>query len=635
MVNRVKKQLAKKIFLNILFVLVSAIVLTWFLEYRYFVNDAGRAFGMVFERPRIFFYTALIITIILTFVYALTWRPGLSVALLMVAIIIITYIHINKFVSRGTPLLPEDFQLADQAGQLAKFIDIGALIRMIIACLLSLFLGILFDVKTKNALRFAFPENLPWWLKRMIIPRVAVMGMMFGLFIATTDFVRNHEGVAYQRVEWLETTLTAWNQTRNYDENGFILGFLYNMRKISLEEPEGYSEERISEISQKYNDKKAADDTRTSLKDADYNIVVILNESFYDPELLRDYYDFSAADGSGSGEVTPNWRKITEKYPSGYMYSTEYGGGTANVEFEIFTGLTNYWANTVPFTDIFPRLGSVESIASFTKENGGYKTLALHPFNGGMYKRNIALKVEGYDDFKDLAQFDFAEHDENSQYVNDRSSYQQVLKTLRENKDKQTIELVTMQNHLPYDYDVYSTHDFVVSGEEQWEKEKIETYLQSLHQSDKYLGEFIAELEKMDEKTVVLFFGDHSPGIFGKASSSSSLADRNVSQLTPYFVYANFDYDFKPAGYSGATEDLPAIVSEMSLPTTTPNCLTNTLYNVLGVEKPTLGYLLDEVCRDVPVLTPRYLDGKEIKAKSAEDYAQVVYDVLGGQRFWK
>ena len=630
MARNSQSRLVKKLLLNALLVFVASVVLAWFLEYRYFVNDAGKAFGFVFERPLVFLYTALVIAVIVTFVYAITWRPGLSIAIVLVLIIIITYIHINKFVSRGSPLLPEDFQLADQAGELAKFIDVGVLVRMIIACILSVFLGVVFDIKTRTVFRFSFPENLPWWLKRMIIPRVAVAGMMIGLFMITTDFVRNHQGLAYQQVNWLNTTFTAWNQNRNYDENGFLLGFLYNLKKVSLEEPEGYGEEKIDEISREYSERKTASDaSRTDLKDTDYNIVVILGESFYDPELVRDYYDFSA------GDVTPNWHRIASGNPSGYMYSPEYGGGTANVEFEIFTGLSNYWANTVPFTDIFPRLERVDSVASWAKNTGGFKqAVALHPFNGGMYKRNIALKVEGYDDFVDVLRFDFTEHDGNSQYINDRSSYQQALKTLRENKDKQMIELVTMQNHLPYNHENYSSYDFTVSGEDEDTKNSMEAYLQSLHNSDKYLGEFIDELEKMDEKTVVLFFGDHSPGIFVKTNGSSSLAERNVSQLTPYFIYANFDYDFGAAGYPGASEDLPSVVSSMSLPTTTPNCLSNTLYNVMRLKKPTLGYLLDDVCRDAPALSSRYLDGREIKTEAVEDYKQIVYDVLGGQQYF-
>lgn len=628
MVTRSKKRLARKIILNILLIFLGALFLTWFLEYRYFINDAGSAFNLVFERPKVFFYNVLIMSIFLVFVYALTFRPFLSISILWVVIIIITYIHINKYVARGTPLLPEDFQLADQAGQLAKFIDVGALIRMILACILSLFVGVALDIKTRKYLRFEFPENLPFWMKRMIIPRVAVMGMMIGAFMITTDFVRNHAGIAYEKIEWLDSTLTAWNQNRNYDQNGFILGFLYNWNKVQLDEPEGYSEETIAKISSEYAAKKAEDEDRIKFEDLDCNVVIVLNESFYDPELLRDFYDFSADD------VTPNWRKLSEKYPSGYMYSTDYGGGTANVEFEVFTGLTNYWANTVPYTDIFPRLGSVDSVASWTKKSG-YGATALHPFNGGMYKRDLALKVEGYDEFTDLSGFDFTDHDGNSQYVNDHSSYQQALKVLKENDGHQMIELVTMQNHLPYNYDIYSEHDFAVSGEEQNVKEDIETYLQSLHNSDKYLGEFIDELEKIDEKTVVMFFGDHSPGIFGKANGSSKSFDRNVAQLTPYFIYSNFDYDVHSAGYSGATADLPEVVKTMSLPTTTPNCLANTLYNTLNVEKPILGYLLDEVCRDEPVLSSRYLDGKEIDSTAVEAYKQVVYDVLGGERYYQ
>lgn len=622
-----QRKIIVRILLNILVLVSGAIFVTWFLEYRYFMHDANEAWNFVFDRPRVFLFNAFLVLLTLGVLYMMSWRSFTAISVSWAFIIIVTYIHINKFASRGTPLLPEDFQLADQAGALVGFIDIWSLVRMILATIIVLVIGGFLDQKTSRWLKIEIPGNLPFWLKKLWIPRVAIAVILAGIFMVSTDFIRNHAGTAYERIDFLNTKLTAWNQNRNYDENGFILGFLYNWKKVSLEEPEDYSAEKISEIWSRYEEKRTVDVARKSLSDSGYNLVIILDESFYDPELLKEYYHITG------GDVTPNWHKIAKKYPSGFMYSTDYGGGTANIEYEVFTGLTNFWADTVPYTDIFPKLKSVPSIASYAKKNG-YKATALHPYNGGMYKRNIALKVEGYDEFLDVLSFDFTEHDDDSQYVNDKSAYAQTLKTLREKEGPQMIELVTMQNHLPYHYDNYYTHDFTVTDvDDQNNREAIETYLQSLHNSDKYLGEFLAELDNYEEPTVVLFFGDHSPGVFARANTSDDARVRNLTQLTPYFIYTNFDYNYAGVNY-GAAENLPAKIKKMSLPTTTPNCLANTLSNTLNLKKPTLGYLLDDVCKTEPILSARYLDNVN-SDQVISDYGLVVYDILGGSQFWK
>ena len=95
--------------------------------------------------------------------------------------------------------------------------------------------------------------------------------------------------------------------------------------------------------------------------------------------------------------------------------------------------------------------------------------------------------------------------------------------------------------------------------------------------------------------------------------------DINLSRLTPYFIYSNFDID----------------LGDKNLPTTTPNCLVNTLYNRLNIKKPTLNYLLDEVCERHPILTATYFgDAGLMKTEALNKYENVTYDVLSGKKYW-
>ena len=605
------------------FLVLAAILLVWFLQYRYFINNSEATWNFMWGRPLVFWYNVLLMFLMLLFLTGLTRRPVVAAGVMWAFIIVLTYIHINKYNARGFPLLPEDFALASEAASLSKFIDVGALVRMIIAVLLVVGLTFLANwwVSKKFGLK-KWRKHKSWWRNWAVMSRTCMVVLSVIMFLNLTNFVRNHGGHRYEDVGWLNSQLVAWNQVRNYDYNGFILGFLYNMSKFELSEPSGYNEKKIAEILKKYRAQaKEENAERIDLGEEDVNVIIILNESFLDPSLsyggynFRDFYPFVG------GEVLPVWRRIQSRYPSGYMYSTDYGGGTANVEMEALTGITNYWANTVPYTDLIPRAGEISSVASYLKSKG-YKTTAIHPFNGAMYKRNIALNHFGYERFITELEMTYTEKDGASEYINDRSAYLQVLDVLNSSKRNQLITLITMQNHLPYNPEIYEHTEFTVTNMELEENRRgeIAIYYQMLHNSDRYLGEFLAELDKLEKKTAVLFFGDHSAGIFPQTNDNPIKEIRDLSRLVPYFIYTNFST-------SG--------VKRKQLPVTTPNCLSNTLFDTLGAKKPELFYLMDTVCAETPILANSWFDNEAPFVTTAlSEYELITYDLLSGNKYW-
>ena len=611
---------------SLLFLAIAAIFLTWFLEYRYFINDMNRTWSFVFGSPRPFFYNALLLYLLLCIIWALIGSTGTAVGASWVILTIISYIHVSKFNSRGTPLLPEDFQLASEASSLTKFVSVWSIAKLLLAIALIIALTILFNRHFAKKMHLALPREGKKFLKKnCVFLRVAILVIAIFGFSSASEFARHNDGSRYQDI-FLGTRFTAWNQNRNYDDNGFILGFLYNLQKLQLETPEEYTEEAISQLEKSYAKvEKANNVDRKVISDEDTSVVIILNESFFDPDVSFGGLNFTDYYPHDGGEITPNLHRIQSKYPSGNMYTLDYGGGTANIEFETFTGLTNYWVNTVPYTALIPKAGKVPSIASYLKDSG-YTTTAIHPFNGGMYKRNIALKNEGFDEFITDLEMDYTEHEGNSEYINDRSAYQQVLKTLREGSDKQLIGLITMQNHTPFNYDTYETHDFhlleneFTSQLEEDKRQAVESYYMTVHSSDAYLGEFIDELDKMNKKVVVLFYGDHSPGVFNITNDNEVKEVRDLSRVTPYFIYANYDAEFQ------TTE----------LPTTTPNCMVNSMLNSLNWQKNERYYLLDDVCSTEPILAQTWIGDRQFE-ESRElmlNYELLTYDILGGKKYW-
>lgn len=619
-----KNKRFRHIMASLIFLAIAAILLMFFLEYRYFLNDFSKAWDFFFKTPQVFFFNAFLLWLLLVIVWALCGRPIMAAGIGAIALLIITYIHIAKYNSRGYPLLPEDFQLASEASTLTKFVDIWSIVRLVIAIIITagLFFALSYYCGKKLNLKYEKQEGEGIIKRHFVIARVLILAITITAFMSSTYFARHNEGIRYEPI-FLGTRFTAWNQNRNYDENGFILGFLYNFQKLSLDAPKNYSEERIGNAKKKYEIiANYENEGRIDPADEDVSVVVILNESFFDPTVefqgkkMTDYYKYEG------GDIMPNLHRLQKETASGKMYTLDYGGGTANIEFEVFTGLSNFWMNVVPYTSLIPKTGKVSSVASMLKSKD-FKTTAIHPFNGGMYKRNISLKNEGFDTFITELEMDYKEHDGNSEYINDKSAYEQTLKALRDEKGNQVIGLITMQNHTPYNEDNYDNLEFSieqVEGISDKRKSQLETYYQSLHTSDQYLGEFVDELKTLDKKVVVLFFGDHAAGLFNLTNDSEDKEVRDLSRVTPYFIYANYD-----AG----------IRAGESLPTTTPNCLINTLFDQMNWQKDTYLYLTDAACKEQPILATTYLDGKDFElTETLEDYELLTYDILGGKKFW-
>ena len=606
---------------SLIFLGIAAILLTWFLEYRYYIHDVGRAWDFAIGSPAPFFYNVFLMWLMLIFLWAIFERPGTAAGAMWIIIIVFSYIHIQKYNSRGFPLLPEDFQLASEASSLSKFVSIASIIRMIIAILLVVGLTILFNRKLAKKLHLYYRNPSPSFGKRhQLLMRLMIL-VISGLgFFAATDFARHNDGSRYEDI-FLGTHFTAWNQNRNYSDNGFILGFLYNLQKLKLAEPDNYSEAKIVELKNEYT-ARAEDENadRIAAEDENVSVVIILNESFFDPAVTFGEVSFENYYPHTGGDVTPNLHKIMQENPSGYMYTLDYGGGTANIEFETFTSLTNYWINTVPYTALLPKSGEIPSIAQ-TYKKLGYETVAVHPYNGGMYKRNIALANEGFDTFITEREMKYQEKEGNAEYINDDSAYKETLDVLKKSDKNQIVGLITMQNHTPYHSWIYEQTDFAVTNENISDdrKNEIATYYQYLHNSDKYLGDFIEEVSKLDKKVVVLFYGDHSAGLFEVTNENEDKSVRTLSRVMPYFFYANYDANF----------------STKHLPTTTPNCMVNTMYNTLNWKKDPLYYLVDDVCSAEPILTATYIENNPLNdAETLHDYELLTYDLLGDKKYW-
>ncbi len=621
-----------RILISALFLAFMAGIYTWFILWRQNLCDSGAVDKFIADKPELFVYSYVIIALVMLLIAAITWKPFLTAGVMFAVISGITYAHIQKYNIRQIPLLPEDLEMAGQLGGMMEFTDINEVIRLVFGIVFIIVGAALADHFAKKIFGHR-NSNLAWWERWSLVPRITLTMVVLTILVMVSAPVVRDKKQGENATEWIKgLNLTAWDQTGNYRDNGFIIGFLYNLGTLKAEEPQGYSEEKVLQILEKYDEMKLADKTeRKPLADVIDNLIFVMNESFYDPEILGKSYDHVG------GDIVPNLHKIFQKYPSGYMYSPEYGGNTANVEFAAFTSLSNYWSGSIPYVNSISKISHVPGIVSFAKENGLTPT-AIHAYDGSMYKRDFVYANMGFDEFLDADKMKHTEKENgHGTYISDSEIYKEVLDILNNGEKKHMVGAITMQNHAPYGSAGYSELHFAIKGSIV-NQLAAENSFESLNYSDKYLGEFIRELDKLEEKTVMIWFGDHAAGVLEELINSGDKSSVDLAHLTPYFIYANFDLENtftekevaalnKAVGFSFKTKGV-------DLPTVTPNCLANVLYDVLGVEKPAMLYLAAEVCDEVPILAPTYWADEEPEMTEAlQDYQIINYDVLNGKKY--
>lgn len=617
--------------LAVCFIGIMSALFTWFIFVRHESYDTEAVLEFINEKPYLFAYSVLIIFLSMLILASLTWTVFFSTGLSFVIISIVSYIDMTKFEIRDIPLLPEDFLLAGSVGELTSFVDVWEIVRLVLGVLLIIVGSALLERCARRTVG-RNRKNMPWWERYAVPSRVC-----FSLVFLVTFLFVAEPVVRQENYDWLEgMELTLWNPVLTYSNNGFIIGFLSNIAKLDQAKPDSYSEEEMQRIASKYRELKAADTSRKPAEDVIDNLVIVLDETFYDPEIYEKYEHFG-------GDVIPEVHAIFEEYPSGYMYSPEYGGGTANIEFEVFTGLSNYWARNYPYVNSLTRVDNVLSAASWLK-GFDFTTTAIHSYDGSLYKRNIVYPRMGFDDFIDQSRMKYTDKENSIGYISDQSLFREVLSVIKMSDEPQMIGAITMQNHSPYNTAVYPDLHFVLkdSADQFWD---LANSFQSLHSADAYIGEFLDELDKLNERTVVLLFGDHTAGILSEYVNSSDQTEQRLAHLTPFFIYSNFELDTDLAGDESSRLATTKLINQqlgfdlktkgVDLPIMTPNCLLNTVYNLLGIEKPALFYLLDTVCMETPILTSGYFAGDDPEETEAlHDYMLVNYDILSGGHYW-
>ena len=562
---------------------------------------------LLLKNPKIAVYSQ-IATILVSFLFVgifRNWRISMGVLFSLATIVM--YINTEKMASRNTPFLPEDLAMSGEAGGLASMINLERFLNMLFTISIIIIITIIVNKISKKIWHFKFSKKQKI---AIFIPQIALILICAHFLNLHTLEIRNLSGKGtFIKVENHETSIDFTDQAYNYRTNGFILATISNLQTKTQKQPEDYSKEAVQKIVQKY--QKIAEENnknRKKLSDKKVNVVYVMSESFIDPKLGKHLYDY------GNKESIPYTQEIKKSQSSGWAASSEYGGGTANVEFEALTGLSNFFLNSIPYTSIVSANKDTPSILKNFNENG-YKTIAMHPYNRNMYRREVVYPNLGFQEYKSADGFKNNSKIDNSKYISDESAFNEALAELKNSQKPEFIHLVTMQNHMPYEENAYSEHNFNVNAKNGANPENAKTvqaYLEGISRSDKAMKNFLSEIEKINEKTIVVFWGDHWPGIYGEMFEKE--LNKNDIRRTPLFIYSNFKKEKQDLGTSSLIYNqilaLSAFNSKLS----------------------PFQYLLSDLREKYPALTKQFVKTDE-KSDILKDFEMIEYDILSGNKY--
>lgn len=536
---------------------------------------------------------------------ALIGRQHKAVLVLAPIAILLAFISEQKQIFLTDPLYPTDLLFGRQIMELmpalvrdrpwtAVAVGIGSLSA--IAVLFSVWI-------------FAWKRFRPLTLKERAL-RLAIAVPLLAGFSSIMD---------YNQFSWVRDRLHVfpimWDQAENYRHNGFMLAFAINLPMANVKAPAGYSGDAIDHIQQ---EPLPAGTNHRSKPD----VIVVMSESLWDPTRLP------------SLKLSPDPMPVIRENTTGAVFSPEFGGLTANVEFEALTGFSNAFLPTgsIPYQQYVRN--PIPSLATFFRGEG-YTARAIHPFAGWFWNRTSVYKSFGFETFR--TEETMPVMTKRGIFASDEALTNEIIRQADAQQDPFFFFAVTLQGHGPYEPNRYAKNTIKVEGNLQFaDRQALSTYAQGVKEADDSLKTLMDWASNRDRETIIVVFGDHLPplntvytatGYMNNVTASrrGSVEQMKQEHETPLIVWSN---------KTGVKEDIGTI---------SPALLPYHILTEAGFEHPYYTGFLGRVQKQYDVIDRYQLIGDDGNATPdwsrkknidplIRDYRFLQHDILFGKR---
>ena len=457
------------------------------------------AFGYLAGSPLLFLFNTLII--MLTLSIAMFFKREIF-ALVTIALVWVLFGVVNFVILhfRVTPFSAVDFTLIASAIKVSGHYLNMFTIAMIILAIVVLLVGLV-------CLFIKAPVNAEYSHRQILFSLTfcATLGMAIVVIHRSSN-----------SVQALSTHYT--NISEAYENYGFAYCFANSILDTGIDKPEDYSDESVKSIVENLKDEESSD--------THPNVIIIQLESFFDVDYVKEL--------TCSQDALPVFHRLEKEYSSGMVTVPTVGAGTVNTEFEVLTGMRqhDFGVSEYPYKTVL-KTTAAESICTDLKSLG-YTAHAVHNNEGTFYGRNIVFSSLGFDTFASM-EFMNGLSDNLNGWCNDDVLTNEIIKTLDSTTGPDFTMAITVQSHGKYEGIAMDFPDITVSGVPEGKEEAFQYYVNQIYEVDKVIGKLIEELNRRDEKTIMVLYGDHLPSLDLKGED---LVNGDLYQ-TQYVIWDN------------------------------------------------------------------------------------------------
>ena len=470
-------------------------------------------FQFLIDEPIVFLYNTLIIfaTLVIASVFKRRLFVFTIVSLFWLVIGIVNGVILTQ---RMTPFTVKDLSILDDGITIvSNYMSTFQIVMAAIGVAVAIGLLVLLFIKGPKK-----KERVKW--KRNLIGVLLVLAVTFG---ATSIMIKTGK---------IETFFG--NLAYAYRDYGVVYCFTNTWLNTGISKPDNYSQERMLDI---FSDEELGDDNAMLLtqKDEDEehpNIIFLQLESFIDPSNITSI--------ETSKEACPNFRNLVNNYPSGQLTVPACGAGTANVEFEVMTGISAkfFGPGEYPYKSVLKEK-TMETLG-YDLKSLGYSTHAIHNHRAVFYNRNTVFANMGLDTFTSIEYMSDVEKTPKN-WAKDNILTESMLDALNSTESRDMIYTISVQGHgkYPSEQVIQNPEITVTSAPSEELKWKFEYYVNQVHEMDNFIGQLTEALSNYDEPVVLVMYGDHIPAI---DMTEDDLASRNLYG-TEYVIWSNFGLD--------------------------------------------------------------------------------------------
>ncbi|MBI4860507.1 MAG: LTA synthase family protein [Candidatus Riflebacteria bacterium] len=435
-------------------------------------------------------------------------------------------------------------------------------------------------------------------------------GTALALVLCGTLASMNSPAVAL-RLRLLDVYERPWDSRESWLQNGTLLELALG-RPEPPAAPAGYGRLEVERAATGLQPSPPA--APGGAVDEPASLLVYLVESLADPAWFRAEY---------SADPTPFLRRHWAASGNGLAMVPHYRFGSADVEFEILTGMSTGFLppGVCAYKQLVKR--ALPSLPRVLRARG-YRSTAINSSSAAMYNRTEVYGHLGFDRFVAADRFEDLPRSIADRLPAEEAVIDGIVHCLSE-KTPSFVLALYVATHFPYNRRHASPPAIVVRAPvSENARLQLQDYVNRLHEADTALGRLHERLTAVRRRVLVVVLGDHLPPLSTEiydASGYSQSRDPARCRMVPLVVWSNFARTTAPGRIS--TNCLGALLCHLAkVPATGLFALTDRL---LG---------LDAVLQHTGS-SPDGSGAPPALRSFRPGYEMLQYDLLLGSRFWQ